>query len=471
MRKFAALLLATTVLLPAPAGAQVRSGAVLEAGLTSPAPLPALSPATVTLAPAAPSALALSPSLAAPAPAIVVPAIAAAAAAATPKLAPAALAAIKPAAAKPEKPGSDQARAAATALFDGSGPSTPAIGDGPSVPGSPSDPARASGLSPPTAAELARAYREARPKSKAVETFGRDFADAAAEVVQKYTFLGDHFLQQMNPRGRGPLDFQGRAVYRAAADLIEAHDDRGHAPSREFMRLLGRSYAFKDHVRERAMAAKLAIMKSLGLPSPAPHLPPSPIPGGEYWDMAAGMNALGFIHREIDATTKYSFFDYSPFVVSYLKTAAELAGAKNAEVVEADLNSLTKPAKALAVLRTKNAVNYVPGFDKKLEEMADWIAPKGQLVIQNDPNPNQRAMIVEKHGPLIRRLISEGWELEYGFSQRPGKFSRYALDTLILTRPTLAWEKTSEETASAWKGYRAAVAKADAEFSPFGFPF
>jgi len=471
MRKIGSLLLATTILLPAPAAAQIRAGMVAEAGLgvsAAPVPVPSFSPGAFTLAPAAPSALALTPSLAAPAIAIAVPAaavqaLAAPSAPSAAKLVPAALTAIKPAAAKPEKPGSDQAREAATALFDGSGPlAAPATGDGPSAPGSPSDPSRASGLSPPSDAELASAYREARPQSRAVEMFGRDFAAAAAEATQQYTFMGAYFLQQMDPR---------QPAYRAAAEFIETHDARAHAPSRKFMQLLGRWHAFQDHTKELAIAARTAMMKAVGMPAPAPHLPPSPIPGGEYWDMAAGMNALGFIHHELDPAVKYSFFDYSPFVVSYLKTAVDLAGAKNAEIVEADLNKLTKPEKPLAVLRTKNAVHYVPGFAKKLETMADWIAPGGQLVIQTDPQPGQRAMVVDNHGPLIRRLLSEGWGLEYGFSRRPGKFSEYALDTLILTRPKLAWTMPPEETAREWNGYRAAVAKANSEFNPFGFLF
>jgi hypothetical protein len=188
--------------------------------------------------------------------------------------------------------------------------------------------------------------------------------------------------------------------------------------------------------------------------------------------MASGMNAQGFIQRELDPRTNYSFFDYSPYVVSYLKTAAELSGRKNATVVEADLNALTKPAKPLAVLRTKNAVHYVPGFDKKLEEMVDWIAPGGQLIIQNDPGPGQRSLIVGKHGPVIRRLLAEGWAMEYGFSGYRGKWGEYALDTLVLTRPKKAAKPLSDaEVEKAWKTYVSAVAAIDADYSPFGFLF
>jgi hypothetical protein len=201
------------------------------------------------------------------------------------------------------------------------------------------------------------------------------------------------------------------------------------------------------------------------------NLPPSPIPGGEYWDMAAGMNAQGFIHRELDPGVNYSFFDYSPFVVSYLRTSAELAGAKNASAIEADLLKLTRPAKPLAVLRTKNAAHYVPGFDKKLETMTDWIAPGGQLIIQNDPNPGQRSVIIEKHGPLVRRLIAEGWAFEYGFSGSPGDWGGYALDTITVTRPERAAAKTAAQAASEWASYERAVQYLERNFNPLGFLF
>ncbi len=479
MRPKSAVLLALAVLIPTFGQAQTRVGVVSEAGLgITAAPVPALNAPAPLLSPAALTPALLSAAVAAPAPLIVAPALLASPAPKaaqvvidSPKANQHALAQIKPAAAQPEKTGSDEARAAGTALFDGAAKlSAPAIGDGPSVPGSAPEDRRSSGLSPPTNAEISAAYRRAHPKSKAVDTFGADFVAAASETIQKYTFMGEHFLQQLNPDGEGVFDFRGRAIYRAAADLVGLHEARDSAPAREFLQLLGRWHAHKDYAQETVMSARTAMMRRLGR-GPAVNLPPSPIPRGEYWDMAAGMNAQGFIHREIDASTHYSFFDYSPFVVSYLRTAAALAGAKNVSVVEGDINKLTRPAQPLAVLRTKNAVNYVPGFERKLEEMADWIAPGGQLIIQNDPNPAQRSTIISKHGPLIRRLIAAGWEIEYGFSGRPGKFSEYGLDTLILTRPRLAWEKTPVEADAAWRAYAAAVAKADAEFNPFGFLF
>lgn len=475
MKKLAAFFMALAV----SASAQVKIGVVEAPALggtpLAPAPGITMSPAALTpgLSPAS-----LTPTLGAltPAPALAIPVKAAAVkpevlaaqpvAAKAVAASPAALAAIKPAASNPDKPGSQENVAAANALFDGAGEhAAAAIGDDRGdVTGAQSDPNRSSGLSPPTDKEIAAAWKEARPKSKAVDTFGRDFTAAASEAVQRYTFMGEHFLQQMNPRGQGMMDFQGRAVYRAAADMVETHDDRSNPASVKFMKLLGRWMAFNDSARETHMNAQMDAAKRAGVPvrGHKPHLPPSPIEGGEYWDMAAGMNALGFIHRELDPKTNYSFFDYSPYVVSYLETAAQIAGKANAKAVEGDIGALKKPAKPVAVLRTKNAVHYVPGFAKKLEEMADWIAPGGQLVIQNDPNPGQRQLIREGHGELIKRLVSEGWTLEYGFSGRQGKFAEYALDTLILTRPASA-SVAKIDPAPAWRAYVQAVQKVDSE--------
>ncbi|UPT73484.1 MAG: hypothetical protein M0D55_16675 [Elusimicrobiota bacterium] len=483
MRKLAALFMALAV----SASAQTKVGVTVQPGLggTPLAPVPgvALSPAALTpgLLPAA----SLTPTLGmvAPAPALaasIVPAaskaVPEAAKAVVPgarasvpaALTPAALAAITPAASNPEKPGSQENVAAANALFDGASarPAASISDDGSGVVGGPqSDRSRASGLSPPADAEIAAAWKEARPKSKAIDTFGAaQFVAAASEAVQKYTFMGEHFLQQMSPRGESMLDFRGRAIYRAASDFIGAHDDRDNPASVKFMKLLGRWMAFHDSAREAqgALQMKLAAAAGMRMRGHKAHLTPSPIEGGEYWDMAAGMNALGFIHRELDPRTNYSFFDYSPYVASYLAAAAEIAGKPNAKVVEGDIGALKKPAKPVAVLRTKNAVHYVPGFAAKLEEMADWIAPGGQLVIQNDPNPGQRALIREGHGALIQRLVSEGWKMEYGFSGRPGSFSEYGLDTLILTRPKSA-ATAKIDPSSAWRAYNQAVAKVDSE--------
>jgi SAM-dependent methyltransferase len=357
--------------------------------------------------------------------------------------------------------------AAQTALFDGAARlKAPAMGDD-AVSGK--DGSGAPALRP-SDKELTAAWKEAKPKSKAIDAFGKDFVAAAAEAVQKYTFMGEYFLQQFNPKGSGMMDFRGRAIASSAADLVAAHDDRENPAARKFMRLLGRWMAYNDHAEEKAREPQMALMKRLGR-GPSPHLTPSPITNGEYWDMAAGMNAQGFIHRELDPNVNYSFFDYSPFVVSYLETAAELAGKKNAKIVEGDIGALQKPVKPIAVLRTKNAVHYVPGFAKKLEEMVDWVAPNGQLVIQNDPNPGQRTLIINGHGALIRRLLAEGWTAEYGFSGYEGKFGKYALDTLVLTKPAAPTAVAADKVASAWRAYTNEVDRINNDFNPFAMFF
>lgn len=487
-------LVALLAVLPSVGAAQTKIGVVAEtslsvggaptAGLTS-GPALTLSPASLSAASltpslvAAPQALALIPAAVLPAasmpakpgaaPALVNGLPAPVKDAALPRGGvPAALTVLKPAEARPEKPGSDEAAAAQTALFDGAKTLKAATVDRDPIAGS--EGAGRAPLRAPTDGEIAAAWKDARPKSKAIDAFGKDFTAAAAEAVQKYTFMGEYFLQQFDPKGRGMLDFKGRAIASSIADFVSAHDDRENPASVKFMRLLGAWMAHHDSATELAQAPMLAMMKKIGR-GPAPHLTPSPIEGGEYWDMAAGMNALGFIHRELDPKTSYSFFDYSPFVVSYLKTAAAIKGVKNLVVVEGDIGALQKPAKPIAVLRTKNAVHYVPGFAKKLEEMADWIAPGGQLVIQNDPNPGQRSLIVDGHGALIRRLLSEGWGIEYGFSGYDGVYGKYALDTLVLTRPKAPSPRSAADAAESWSRYRAAVARIDADTNPFAFLF
>ncbi len=442
VRQIVAFWMLMAALFPAWGQAQTRAGAIAGTGLMAAvAPVPALSVPAPQLSPASLSAAPLIPVLVAPAP----PTVAAASQG---------RAAIKP--------GSEQARAAGAALFDGAGKlSAPAIDDGPFVSELEGDRSRAGGLSPPADAEIIAAYRRASPQSKAVESFGPNFIAMAAKALQEHTFLADDFLKSM----KAPQDSRERAIFTANEDLVRAHNAREDAASRRFLQLLGRWYAFWNH----AWAAKTAVMKRTGQGGPVSKLPPSPIPNGEYWDMAAGINASGFIYRELDPKMNYSFFDNSPFVASYLNTAAELTGAKNARVLEGDIDKLTKPARPIAVLRVKNVVSYVHGFDEKLEEMADWVAPGGQIVLQNDPHPAQRGILLEKHGPLIRRLIAEGWAIEYGFSGRPGKLVDYGLDTLILTRPQRARKKTPEATARAWKAYEAAVTEIGVDFSELRF--
>ncbi|MCR4296391.1 MAG: hypothetical protein NUW21_12710, partial [Elusimicrobia bacterium] len=74
-------------------------------------------------------------------------------------------------------------------------------------------------------------------------------------------------------------------------------------------------------------------------------------------------------------------------------------------------------------------------------------------------------------GPLIRRLIAEGWAFEYGFSGSPGNWGGYALDTITLTRPKLAFEKVAAEAANEWASYERAVQYLERSFNPLSFLF
>lgn len=465
LRQITALLLAAA-LIPGPVSASVRVGLVAEAGLSGMplTPAPGQRASVLTASPLTMSAAGLTPSLArvAPiAPALVAPI--APSAMSAPAATRVLIAAITPAAATPEK-GDDsgaQAMNAANALFDGT-LAAPAKDD-PVVPGAFGGVGRTSGLSPPTDTEIADAYRAAKPASSAADFFGSDLTHVAASAVAMYTFVGDYVLESLKPSSI--MDFLGRAQYEAFKEILDVHDARGDSAARRFSNLLGRWKAAADHASHLQAAVNKVWMRQMGYGEERRHLTPNPLLGGEYWDMASGMNAQQFMYGELEPNTNYSFFDYSPFVAAYLNAAAGWAGAANAKVVEGDINALVRPAKPIAVLRTKNAVHYVPGFDKKLEEMVDWIAPGGQLVIQNDPIPGQRALIMGKHGPLIGRLLAEGWTMQSGFSGYPGPYSDYALDTLTLTRPAgAAMPRDAAGVARLWNAYVAVVAHIDADF-------
>ncbi len=307
----------------------------------------------------------------------------------------------------------------------------------------------------PAADDLESLFKAAMPKSPAVAFFKSKggFAAAAAELVGQYTFVKENLLESVKsaPEARGP---QGRALVQSVQDLVAVADARQDPAARKFLEALGRAAAYKFFVEQRLVAKMTALgMVRPGAPEEGRHMPRNALGSGDYWDMAAGMNAAGFIMKELEPGTHYSFFDFSPFVTSYLNTVAEMSGA-DVSVVEEDILRLARPARPLSVLRTKNAVAYVPNFEKKLEEMADWIAPGGRLVLQNDPMPGQRELIIKKHGALARRLLQEGWDMSFEFASDPG--AAHALDTLIFTRPKTP---VRPRTSVSWQRYVDAVQK------------
>jgi SAM-dependent methyltransferase len=405
--------------------------ALVPAVMTAPALTPALaspiSAASIALAPAAVAPAAAAASVAAPAAPAPLPA----------SLVPSALSALPAAAAGDRKgppAGGESSAQAAGAPFDGS--------------------------AVPTDAELAALYHAARPGNQTVATLERQggFAAAAGGIVKEYTFVNEHLLQGLRA---SPAMFhpEGRQLIKAVEELTSVSDAQDPA-ARRFLQALGRREAAQYQQQQRMETLMRAFLNRRGGGEERRHLPRNDLGSGDYWDMAAGMNAGGFILRELEPGTRYSFFDMSPFVVSYLNAIAARKGA-DAAAIEADILKLQRPERPLAVLRTKNAVAYVPGFEKKLSEMADWVAPGGRLVIQNDPMPGQRELIVKKHGPLAQRLIQEGWDFTFEFTSARG--ARHELDTLIFTRPKGAPVSLSpQQTREKWDRYVAAVKYVDA---------
>jgi hypothetical protein len=278
----------------------------------------------------------------------------------------------------------------------------------------------------PSDRELEKLFDAAVPGSIAVDALNDEhgFTVTAGELLGQYSFISADARREHGVPGSGPM-----------SDLVGVMDRDEEPANRAFLEALGR----------RAAHDLYSGFKKGRIQAPErPFLPENPLGKGDYWDMASGLNAAGFILLEQKKDTHYHYFDRSPFVTAHLRELAALTGA-DATVHEADIMTLERPAQPLAVLRTKNAITYVAGFEKKLEEMAGWIAPGGQLVIQNDANPAQHRDLVAFHSELALRLLEEGWDLEYQFAAA-GE-ARYELDTLIFTRPAGPPQPRSREDA------------------------
>jgi hypothetical protein len=284
---------------------------------------------------------------------------------------------------------------------------------------------------PPTDAELEKLFDQAAPGSSVVDFFNKNggFTKIALDGVPRYTFYRIRTGIQGTPKPGPEAEFIG---------VLERDQEPAN---RRFLEALGRRTAHERHATEQNKPSQ---------PS-KPALPENPLGSGDFWDMASGMHAGKFMLRELQPGTRYHFFDNSPYVASYLRETLALSGA-DAEVHEQDVMKLERPARPIAVLRAKNAVAYVDGFEDKIEEMADWIAPGGALVLQNDPDPQQHLSLVHSHGELARRLLREGWELKYEFASSPD--SKLRLDTVTLTRPAgKAEPRTPQEADRLWTGF------------------
>ena len=166
----------------------------------------------------------------------------------------------------------------------------------------------------------------------------------------------------------------------------------------------------------------------------------NPLEGGQYWDLAAGPHAASLMRNGLSPNTKYVLFDISPFVVAYLKETRRLmieAGvphAENIEIVEQDLTKLTAPKEQISVIRGKNVYAYVPGFEKRFEELASWLAEGGQLVIPMDRSTGARMNLIDTLGDFIDQKIAQGWGFEYSFAGEADAHDK-GFDHVVLTKP------------------------------------
>lgn len=245
------------------------------------------------------------------------------------------------------------------------------------------------------------------------------------------------------PSRRQMVDLANRIV-----DLAERDDEAG----RRFAAALGREQARQDF--PNTMANRFHD----GLPA-------NPLKGGEYWDLAAGPNALGHMAGKRDPKTTYVFFDRSAFVISYLETGRQMlarAGAPmdNVKIVQVDLRELGKPKTAPSVIRWKNVHTYVDGYEQRMEEIAGWLAPGGRLILENDPGAGQRLTNLKLLGPIINRMIAEGWAFDFE------PLGRGDLETMTLTKPAApptaqGRRDAHRDSLRRWSAYATAAAEAN----------
>lgn len=291
------------------------------------------------------------------------------------------------------------------------------------------------------------AFQAAVPNHPGVQMLrmlGIPLKDFATETVMANVFMqvrdGQRNLEQM----MGPLPGRPMMIDLAhkILDLVEREDAAG----RRFAAALGRDMAARDVPETKASLDGGAT------------LPPNPLEGGEYWDLAAGPNGIGHMLSPLDPKTQYVFFDRSAFVTSYLESARALAGGLgNVRVVKTDLRKLQKPSAPLSVIRWKNVHGYVEGFEKRLAELGGWLQPGGRFVIQTDPSAGQRVHFVEHMGPQILKLIEQGWTFDFEPLGHGG------LETMTLTKPRgpPAGKDGVRASIARWRAYERAAEKAN----------
>ena len=164
---------------------------------------------------------------------------------------------------------------------------------------------------------------------------------------------------------------------------------------------------------------------------------------GEYWDMASGVYSADDFPF-FDPNRQYRLFDISSTVSGSLTGKIEADGWKNIKAINQDILKITRPDQPISVIRSKNAAGYAPSFYQKLEEMADWLAPGGQIILQCDMG--KFAAENGLHRNLVEKLVSEGWGFQTQFN------GDLRFDTIVLTRPIGITSDVGKSTISdPWK--------------------
>ena len=290
-------------------------------------------------------------------------------------------------------------------------------------------------------------FAAAHPASASLETFKRSWGERSTfSQFANGMIVDDLFSHTPGRRQTGdaivPWGLPERDRHVALIDEILSFADRADADplARRFVALLAQEAARENYAR----AAKPGFIEEL---------PPNPLSGGEYWDFASGPNGARLMMGPRDSATTYRFFDRSAYVVEYLTEMKRLMladgkPAANVEIAQADVRRMARPPTPISVIRSKNVHTYVDGFVPELERMTDWVAPGGDLVLQNDPG-GQRQATIRQLGPMIERLLAKGWRLRFGgFAQAPGE-----LETLTLSRPRRGGAKPDAASRKVWKEY------------------
>ena len=75
--------------------------------------------------------------------------------------------------------------------------------------------------------------------------------------------------------------------------------------------------------------------------------------------------------------------------------------------------------------------------------------------------------MAREHGPIIQKLLSQGWTIDYGFVGDSSKWGHYGYDTLTLTRPRQEKPVPQQAVQALWQAYQKAMMESNAGFNPF----